>query len=169
MGGPALLVAIFLWALGARIASAIDATIVSGRDDAQRAVWWVVAIGAVGFFLGGRGVALANRKFVIESFRIPSGGMLPTLLIGDQFFVDKLVLRTRNPLRGELIAFEFPDNRAQIFVKRVIGLPGDQVEMRGGRLLLNGKELPRCKLGKTTRPRTSRLSDSALASCLTPR
>src|SRR5690606_27663361 len=83
---------------------------------------------------------------LLEAFTISSGAMQPTLLIGDHLFVDK---RRRNPTRGAVIVFEFPENRQQIFVSRVVGMPGERIEIgAGGQLLIDGHEVPRCELGR---------------------
>lgn len=112
-------------------------------------------------------IALGIRAFVIEPFRIPSGSMLPTLLIGDHLFVNKFVygmkipftdLRLpglRQPERGDVVVFsvakqgtsiypadERPDFPRDNFVKRIVGLPGDTVEVRDGEVRVNGEALP---------------------------
>jgi len=109
-------------------------------------------------------IALCVRQFVIEPFRIPSGSMLPTLLIGDHLFVNKFVygpklpftdirlLGRRKPERGEVVVFTvakqgghtFPADRKPNFareeyVKRIIGLPGDEIDFRNGEYYLNGE------------------------------
>jgi signal peptidase I len=114
------------------------------------------------------GLALAIRAFVIEPYRIPSGSMLPTLLIGDHLFVNKFVYgikvpftdrrlpALRDPERGDVVVFTVargpydeiqpvdarPDLPHDRFVKRLVGLPGDRIEVRGSELLLNGKRVP---------------------------
>jgi signal peptidase I len=113
-------------------------------------------------------IALAIRQFVIEPFRIPSGSMFPTLLIGDHLFVNKLAYGPRlpfseirlpglsEPKRGDVVVFEVARPRNKVggrdiqpvdlapegtptedFVKRLVGLPGDRVAWRGGRVFIN--------------------------------
>jgi signal peptidase I len=94
-------------------------------------------------------VALAVRRHVFESFKVPSASMLPTLLIGDHFFVDKT---GRKPERGDIVVFPFPDNPDQSFVKRIIAQPGDRLEVLDGRPILNGLLLPHCHIGRLTLP-----------------
>jgi len=112
-------------------------------------------------------IALSIRAFVIEPFRIPSGSMLPTLLIGDHLFVNKFLYGARIPFtdwrlpairepeRGDVVVFsvarvpapngriypadERPDLPRDDFVKRIVALPGDRVEIKRGRLLVNGE------------------------------
>lgn len=113
-------------------------------------------------------VALTVRSCVIEPYRIPSGSMLPTLLIGDHLFVNKFLygikvpftdLRlpaVRAPKRGDVVVFTVarlpgeriaPADQAEggirdRFVKRIVGLPGDAIEVRGPRIWVNGKAMP---------------------------
>lgn len=104
-------------------------------------------------------VALLLRVFLVEAFKIPSGSMIPTLQVGDHIFVNKLTYgpmvpwaRTRlfprmPPRRGDVIVFEFPENREQDFIKRVIAVPGDKLEARDGHPYLNGWRVPSCPVG----------------------
>jgi signal peptidase I len=82
----------------------------------------------------------AVRAWVAEPFRIPSGSMEPTLRPGDQVLVDKLSYRGHLPARGDLAAFTRPGS-SDVFLKRVVGLPGDAVEMRDGYLYVDHKRL----------------------------
>lgn len=104
-------------------------------------------------------VALLLRVFLVEAFKIPSGSMIPTLQIGDHIFVNKLAYgplipwaRTRlfprmPPRRGDVIVFEFPENREQDFIKRVIAIPGDRLEARDSHPFINGWRVPSCSVG----------------------
>ena len=120
-------------------------------------------------------VALIVRTFLFQTFYVPSSSMYPTLLIGDHVFVNKFVYGPklpfvdwrfpglREPERGEVVVFRFargpdhdiypPDVRPDLptdnFVKRLVGLPGDRVAYRGGRLILNGEPVPLEKTGET--------------------
>ncbi len=111
-------------------------------------------------------IALSIRSFVIEPYRIPSGSMLPTLLIGDHLFVNKFVYGARIPFtnlrlpglrkpeRGDVVVFIVARNGERIipadrrpelprddFVKRIVGLPGDRIEARAGRVFVNGEQI----------------------------
>ena len=92
-------------------------------------------------------VAIGIRTFGFEAFAIPSGSMMPTLLIGDTVLVSKAAygfhflghtLAGRLPRRGDVIVFQLPHGNGQDYIKRVIGLPGDRVQVTAGRLILNG-------------------------------
>jgi signal peptidase I len=90
--------------------------------------------------------------FIVQPFRIPSGSMEPTLKVGDFLLVDKqsygpagvldrLLLPPARVKRGDLVVFHYPVNPTLHLVKRVVGLPGDRIRMRGGRVLVNGQVL----------------------------
>jgi signal peptidase I len=94
------------------------------------------------------------RSFLVEPFKIPSGSMLPTLLIGDFILVNKFtygirlpvinlkVIDINSPRRGEVMVFRYPVNPSLDYIKRVVGLPGDEVVYRNRRLFVNGQEVP---------------------------
>ena len=94
------------------------------------------------------------RSFVVEPFKIPSGSMIPTLLIGDLILVNKFTYGLRLPVvntqvtkgnpiqRGDVVVFRYPPKPSVDYIKRVIGLPGDEVSYLNKRLTINGKEVP---------------------------
>jgi signal peptidase I len=91
-------------------------------------------------------LALGIRNFVAEARYIPSGSMLPTLQINDRLIIDKISYNFRNPDRGDIIVFSPTDtlkaqNFKDAFIKRLIGLPGDKVEVKGGRVYVNDQPL----------------------------
>jgi len=90
--------------------------------------------------------------FIVQPFRIPSGSMEPTLKVGDFLLVDKqsygpageldrLLLPPARVSRGDLVVFHYPVNPGLHLVKRVVGMPGDRIRMRGGLVLVNGRVL----------------------------
>src|SRR3989344_2674115 len=101
------------------------------------------------------GVALILRAFVVEAFKIPSPSMVPTLRIGDHIFVNKFVygfripftkkkfFQWRQPKRGEVIVFIFPEDPSKDYIKRVIGIPGDKIQIRSDDIFINGEKVPR--------------------------
>jgi signal peptidase I len=104
-------------------------------------------------------VAFALRAFVIEAFKIPSGSMIPTLMVGDHIFVNKFsygpaipythsrVWTHMPPRRGDVMVFAFPEHPEQDFIKRVVAIPGDKLEARDGHPVINGWEVPSCRIG----------------------
>ena len=94
------------------------------------------------------------RSFLVEPFKIPSGSMIPTLLVGDFILVNKFtygirlpvinakIVSVNTPERGEVMVFRYPDNPSLDYIKRVVGLPGDQVTYRDKRLFINGQPAP---------------------------
>ncbi|MFM2288780.1 MAG: hypothetical protein RL684_1923 [Pseudomonadota bacterium] len=105
-------------------------------------------------FLPVAALVLVIRAFVFEPFRIPSDSMMPTLLDGDFILVNKWAygmrlpitngkfLQVGEPQRGEVVVFRFPPNPAENFIKRVVGLPGDHVQVRNDQLVINGQPVP---------------------------
>jgi signal peptidase I len=100
-------------------------------------------------------IALLLRAFVVEAFQIPSGSMIPTLEVGDHIFVSKFayglsipftntkVLQLAEPERGDVIVFKYPLDPTTDYIKRVVGLPGDVIEMRQEELYINGHPIQR--------------------------
>jgi signal peptidase I len=106
-------------------------------------------------------IALVIRTLLFQPFNIPSGSMIPTLLIGDYVFVSKYAYGYSNysmpfgpnvfsgrilatpPKRGDVVVFKLPRDNETDYIKRVIGLPGDRIQMIDGRLYINGVVVPR--------------------------
>ncbi|MCL6584770.1 MAG: signal peptidase I [bacterium] len=86
-------------------------------------------------------LALVIRTFVVQAFKIPSGSMIPTLLIGDHILVNKFIYRFEKPERGDIIVFKYPQDPSRDFIKRLIGKPGDTLEIRNKQVFINGKPL----------------------------
>lgn len=121
--------------------------------DNLKTVFWAVVI------------ALVIRSLWLEPFRIPSGSMYPTLRVGDYLFVTKYAygysrysfpfglplfkgrLLYKEPQRGDIVVFKFPQNPHTDFIKRIVGLPGDKVQVKNGRLYINNERIERVENG----------------------
>lgn len=105
-------------------------------------------------------IVLLLRSFLIEPFRIPSASMMPTLLIGDFILVNKYnygirlpVINTRvveigAPVHGDIAVFRYPEKPDIPYIKRVVGLPGDQISYQNKTLFINGEAVPREEVGR---------------------
>ncbi len=121
------------------------------RDRQAKEPWWVEY--SVSFFPVILIVFLL-RSFLFEPFKIPSGSMIPTLLVGDFILVNKFTYGIRLPVinqkivtlgtpeRGDVMVFRYPDDPSLDYIKRVVGLPGDRVEYKDKRVSVNGQRLP---------------------------
>ena len=99
------------------------------------------------------GCALFSRTYVVGIYQIPSDSMLPRILTGDAWLVAKwrFAFRHELPRRGDIVIFHGPEGKRD-YVKRVIGLPGDRVALRGGTVMLNGRALPRMRIADLALP-----------------
>ncbi len=107
-------------------------------------------------------IVLILRSFIAEPFRIPSGSMMPTLLVGDFILVNKFtygirlpvlfnkIIELNNPERGDIVVFRYPKNPEVDYIKRVVGLPGDRVAYYQKKVLINGKPAKQISLGQYT-------------------
>ena len=111
-------------------------------------------------------IAVIIRTLLFEPFNIPSGSMIPTLLVGDYLFVEKYSYGYSHyslpfapdlfsgrifgsvPKRGDVMVFKYPRDTSVDYIKRVIGLPGDTVQVKEGRLWINGTEVPASARGR---------------------
>ena len=82
--------------------------------------------------------ALLLNTFIIINARIPSASMETTIMTGERVFGNRLAYKVSDPKRYEIAIFKFPDDESRLFVKRVIGLPGDTIELRNGAVYING-------------------------------
>ena len=128
--------------------------------------WWSTVRFLLLLFLG----ALALRTFIIAPFSIPSGSMLPRLMVGDYLFISKWSYGYSRysfpfgiigfegrifgdlPARGDVVVFHYPGAGNSDYVKRVIGRPGDTIEVRGGVVILTGRPLPRERIADVAIP-----------------
>ncbi len=121
------------------------------RPNEAKEPWWIEY--SVSFFPVILIVFLL-RSFLFEPFKIPSGSMIPTLLVGDFILVNKFTYGVRLPVinkkiislgtpeRGDVMVFRYPDDPSLDYIKRVVGLPGDRISYQNKRLSINGKPVP---------------------------
>ena len=121
----------------------IDAALIARRTE-QFATrwynrWWLYSAVVVA---GWAAMSLVDVRRSVRSFVIPSASMEPTLHVGDRFIADMRTYEGREPERGDLIIFKLPRDPAIFYVKRIVGLPGDEVQIRDGALYINGEPVP---------------------------
>ena len=97
-------------------------------------------------------IAVVVRTFVVQAYKIPSRSMLPTLLVGDHILVNKFIYGVKvpflrntiipvtNPQRGDIVVFIYPNDRSKDYIKRVVGLGGDKIEIKNKIIFINGKK-----------------------------
>ena len=111
------------------------------QSDKSRSVWrelWdyakiIIAVFVIAFLLG---------HFVYINARVPSGSMEETIMTGDRVFGNRLAYKNKEPERFDIVIFKYPDDPSKIFIKRVIGLPGETVEVKDGKVYIDGSEKP---------------------------
>lgn len=109
------------------------------QSDKSRSVWkelWdyakiIIAVFVIAFLLG---------HFVYINARVPSGSMEETIMTGDRVFGNRLAYIKDDPERYDIVIFKYPDDPSKIFIKRVIGLPGETVTVKDGKIYIDGKE-----------------------------
>jgi signal peptidase I len=138
---PAVMV-LYVWSIvdAHRIATQMAGQAGESRRGYRPVVLWLMAIASVPCTLG---AVFALRANVVEAFYLPSSSMAPTLVQGDRFLSNKLDIGSRPLARGDVVIFRAPDKRDQRWIKRIVGLPGDTVELRQGALFINGSALER--------------------------
>jgi len=122
----------------AALVTKIEAPLKSKTREYVESILWAVVL------------ALIIRTCVVQSFKIPSGSMEDTLVIGDCLLVNKFIYGIRVPFsdlrlpglrvpqRGDVVVFKFPEDRSKDFIKRLIGVPGDEIQVRDKRVYVNG-------------------------------
>jgi signal peptidase I len=103
---------------------------------------WFVYVGyVVGLsFLVSTLLSAGVKASLVQAYKIPSGAMIPTLLIGDHLLANKFIYKTAEPNRGDIIIFPYPEDPSRDFIKRLIAVEGDIIEIKNKRLYINGKE-----------------------------
>ena len=129
----------------------VDDNVAPARDALLMQPWWLDW--TAGLFPVILAVFLL-RSFLFEPFKIPSGSMIPTLLVGDLILVNKFhygvrlpvankkIIDNHDPQRGDVMVFRYPKDTSVDYIKRVVGVPGDEVSFRNQKLYLNGAPVP---------------------------
>jgi signal peptidase I len=129
----------------------VDSNVATARQSLLMQPWWLDW--TAGLFPVILAVFLL-RSFLFEPFKIPSGSMIPTLLVGDLILVNKFhygvrlpvlnkkIIPNNDPKRGDVMVFRYPKDTSVDYIKRVVGVPGDEISFRQQRLSVNGQEVP---------------------------
>jgi signal peptidase I len=143
--------------LAAKGIDKVDGNVAEAREKLLMQPWWLDwTAGLFPVIL----IVFLLRSFLFEPFKIPSGSMIPTLLVGDLILVNKFHYGVRLPVinkkiidnnavaRGDVMVFRYPVDPRQDYIKRVVGLPGDEVSFINQKLSINGKEAPLTSKGE---------------------
>lgn len=107
------------------------------KIDWKKEIWeWIKII------ISAAVIALVLNTFIIANSRVPSGSMETTIMTGDRVIGSRLSYRFSDPERGDIAIFHYPDDESIYYVKRIIGLPGDVIDIKDGHVYLNGSETP---------------------------
>lgn len=140
--------------VGSFVLSVIDVALLP-RSTLKRGAWReVIMFGILGILIAG-GVRKYFSKYFVESFSVPSDSMVPTLLSGDHFIITKANSGYRMPSREEVIVFASKEEKGIDYVKRVIGISNDTIEVIDGHPKINGWPVPYCVLGRVSRGKYS--------------
>lgn len=110
--------------------------------EEEKTSWKKEILGWVLPLVAGIFAAFLIKNYIIINARVPSGSMENTIMTGDRLIGNRLAYLNSNPERGDIVIFHYPDNEEEIYVKRVIGLPGETVEIRDAKIYINGSEEP---------------------------
>lgn len=146
-----------------RLGALIDVFVVPEGRLRRTSLLWVVLFWAASV-IGSVALALLIRTYLVQAFKIPGGGMQPTLLVQDHVFVAMGAFRRESPKRGDLAVFVHPEHPDQDYVKRVIAVPGDRLEVRDGHPFLNGWPVPHCTVGNNVTLPRSQVDDFVVES-----
>ena len=134
----------------------VDGNVAQAKETMLMQPWWLDwTAGLFPVIL----IVFLLRSFLFEPFKIPSGSMIPTLLVGDLILVNKFhygvrlpvinkkIIDNHDPQRGDVMVFRYPVDPRQDYIKRVVGIPGDEVVFQNQALTINGKPVPLKSLG----------------------
>jgi signal peptidase I len=146
-----LVVGSLLLLFGIFIYAAIDAGLLArriGRGYQTREYnrWYVYLLCIVVGLSYPTNLASSIRENILHAFKIPAQSMAPGILRGDRILLNKAVYKIKAPERGDVVVFMYPDDRRLYYIKRIVALPGDTIEIRGNRVLINDQPLSYSKL-----------------------
>ena len=104
--------------------------------------WKSEIISWIQILVAAAAIAFVLNTFIIANSRVPSASMENTIMTGDRVVGNRLSYLTKNPERYDVIIFKYPDDESQLFIKRIIGLPGETVEIRDGHIYIDGSSEP---------------------------
>ncbi len=135
---------LFLCMLAFPLFLAVDAYLLARRNRntplKSYQKWWMYILFFFAFVAANHAVAYAFRFFIAEAFVVPSRAMSPTIMPGDRILVDKLFYNHQNLQRNDVVVFRIAGPHSPFFVMRLVGLPGDYIEIVDEKVILNGKE-----------------------------
>lgn len=123
-------------------ASADQPAAVAPDKNAKKRSFWKEVLSYIEIFAVAFIIAYVLTHFLIINCRVPTGSMLDTIQLTDRIIGSRLSYISADPQRGDIIIFPAPDDETKIYIKRVIGLPGETVEVKGGRVYINGSDTP---------------------------
>jgi signal peptidase I len=113
-----------------------------GAANEEKVVWWKEALSWILYLGAAFLIALFLKNFVIINATVPTGSMENTIMPGDDLLGLRIAYLFSEPERGDIVIFKYPDDESQKFIKRIIGLPGDEVVIEDGKIYINGSEEP---------------------------
>jgi signal peptidase I len=113
-----------------------------GTAKEEKVIWWKEALSWILYLGAAFLIALFLKNFVIINATVPTGSMENTIMPGDDLLGLRIAYLFSEPERGDIVIFKYPDDESQKFIKRIIGLPGDEVVIEDGKIYINGSEEP---------------------------